>query len=37
MNLLPSEDKDPAEEKHGDFEELTEDQFGWSREKGGWY
>lgn len=24
MNFLPSEGKDPAEEKHGNFEELTE-------------
>lgn len=35
MHLYPVKAKTLQKEKHGDVEELVEDQFGWSREIGG--
>ena len=35
MHLYPMKAKTLQKEKHGDAEELVEDQFGWSREIGG--
>ena len=35
MHLYPMKAKTLQKEKHGDVEELVEDQFGWSREIGG--
>ena len=35
VHLYPVKAKTLQKEKHGDVEELVEDQFGWSREIGG--